>query len=408
MKTLLAVPMVEGGTSFGNLYVSEKHDGTPFTERDEDSLKTLASLAAKILAARKGEEAVREQSEYLSRSVKTILTDIEQFAEGDLTIRLQAERKDDIALLCAGINRAVENFRHLVVQVQQSMQQSKQAASEISTATSEMAATTEEEAAQTAQMASSMEEMARTIADNAQLTSRTAQITQSSGRNAEEGGRIVVQTLERMVAISEMVNVTSGTVQRLGDASSEIGEIISVIDEIADQTNLLALNAAIEAARAGESGKGFAVVADEVRKLAERTTQATKKIAQTITQIQRETTTAVGQMQQGKHEMQSGIALAGDAQKALRNIVEAGKEVAAMVAQVATAGEQQASTSSELAQSVDTMSAVIQESASGIAQIARTAEHLDGMTNEMQRLLQMFQVGEEQNFVLPAAKKRLL
>ena len=397
MKTMLAVPIIAGTTSFGNLYVSEKHDGTVFSERDEESLQTLASLAAKIIAARKGEEAVHVQSEYVNQSVKSILSEIEHFAMGDLTIHLTSERNDDIARLCEGINRAVVNFRNLVVQVQDSMQQSSRATSEISTATSEMAATTEQEAEQTELMAASMEEMAHTIADNARLTSRTAQITQSSGRSAEEGGRIVVETLQKMSAISEMVNTSATTVQRLGNASSEIGEIISVIDEIADQTNLLALNAAIEAARAGDSGKGFAVVADEVRKLAERTTQATKKIALTITQIQRETTTAVEQMQQGKNEMQSGIALAGDAQKALSSIVDAGKEVATMVAQVAIAGEQQASTSTEIAQSVDTMSSVIRESASGIAQIARTAEHLDGMTKEMQQLIQTFRVDEYQS-----------
>jgi methyl-accepting chemotaxis protein len=407
MKTLLAVPILAGTISFGNLYVSEKQDGTTFTEQDEESLQTLANLAAKIIAARKGEEIVRQQSEYLSKSVKNILAEIEHFAQGDLTISLSTDRNDDIARLCEGINRAVVNFRNLVVQVQNSMEQNTRAASEISTATSEMASTTEQEAAQTAQMAVSMEEMARTIAENARLTSRTAQLTQSSGRSAEEGGRIVVETLQRMSAISEMVNTTATTVQRLGDASSEIGEIISVIDEIADQTNLLALNAAIEAARAGESGKGFAVVADEVRKLAERTTQATKKIAQTITQIQRETTTAVEQMQQGRNEMQRGITLAGDAQKALSTIVDAGKEVATMVAEAASAAQQQTTTSNEIAQSVDMMSSVIQQSASGIAQIARTAEHLDGMTRQMQQLIQTFHVGENQDLRLSSGHQRL-
>jgi methyl-accepting chemotaxis protein len=396
-KSLLTVPILVGSIPFGNIVVSEKQNGTEFTEHDEEALRTLASLAAKIIAAREGERQIKEQSEYLNGSVKRILSEIERFAEGDLTIELHSERKDDIALLCEGLNRAVANFRGLVFQVKDSIQQSVTAAAEISSASNQMAATSEQQAAQTTQLAGGMEEMSRTIAENANLTGRTAEITEQSGNSASEGAQIVVQTLQKMSEISEMVNTTAATVQRLGNTSSEIGEIVSVIDEIADQTNLLALNAAIEAARAGESGRGFAVVADEVRKLAERTTKATKQIATTITQIQRETSTAVGQMQTGRNEMQKGIALASDAQRALANIMEASKEVASMVAHVATASNQQAGTSEEMARNVESMSSAIQESASGVMQIARTAEHLDEMTQVLQRLVQNFHIDKHTN-----------
>jgi methyl-accepting chemotaxis protein len=99
----------------------------------------------------------------------------------------------------------------------------------------------------------------------------------------------------------------------LGEHSQQIGEIIQVIDDIAEQTNLLALNAAIEAARAGEHGKGFAVVADEVRKLAERSSKATKEIAELITNIQKLTAGAVKAMEEGTGEVEQGVSLAVDA-----------------------------------------------------------------------------------------------
>src|SRR5205807_6913761 len=103
---------------------------------------------------------------------------------------------------------------------------------------------------------------------------------------------IVEETLSRMRAIADSVGSTAKKMEGLGKSSDQIGRIAGVIDDIADQTNLLALNAAIEAARAGEQGRGFAVVADEVRKLAERTTTATKEIAQMIKNIQDETKSA--------------------------------------------------------------------------------------------------------------------
>ena len=96
-------------------------------------------------------------------------------------------------------------------------------------------------------------------------------------------------TLTNMRVIADSVRGTAKKVEELGNRSDQIGHIVGVIDDIADQTNLLALNAAIEAARAGDQGRGFAVVADEVRKLAERTTKATKEIAEMIKNMQNET-----------------------------------------------------------------------------------------------------------------------
>ena len=186
--------------------------------------------------------------------------------------------------------------------------------------------------------------------------------------------------------------MSSEKIQRLGKSSSEIGEIIQVIDDIADQTNLLALNAAIEAARAGDQGRGFAVVADEVRRLAERTTKATKEIAEMIQRIQAETGEAVESIQEGSSEVEKGRALADKAGEALREIISGSDQVADLVSQVAAASEQQSTAAEQISKNIEAISQVSGESATGTQQIANAANDLSRLTTNLQDLISRFKV----------------
>ncbi len=192
--------------------------------------------------------------------------------------------------------------------------------------------------------------------------------------------------------IATVVKKSAENIEKLGESSKQIGEIISVIDDIADQTNLLALNAAIEAARAGEQGRGFAVVADEVRKLAERTTEATKQIASMIKGIQEETTEAVKAMNKGNQEVTSGIDLADKAGESLEEILSSTTEVMDMVNQIAAASEEQSATSEQISKNVQSISKVTSESASRIENVARSAEELSRLTNDLFSLMKRFKI----------------
>ena len=245
-------------------------------------------------------------------------------------------------------------------------------------------------------------EMAKIIVENSKNAGMTAETAKEAKQAAEKGGSVVNQAVEGMKRIAEIVKRSAGTVQELGKSSDQIGEIIGVIDDIADQTNLLALNAAIEAARAGEQGRGFAVVADEVRKLAERTTKATKEIADMIKKIQTETKGAVSSMQEGTNQVDAGITLADQAGESLKEIVRISQRVTDMVTQIAAASEQQSSASEQISKNVEAISTVTGETAQGTQQIAQAAEDLNRLTENLQQLVQRFNLqGESTHHAAP-------
>jgi methyl-accepting chemotaxis protein len=182
--------------------------------------------------------------------------------------------------------------------------------------------------------------------------------------------------------------------EELGKSSDQIGRIIGVIDDIADQTNLLALNAAIEAARAGEQGRGFAVVADEVRKLAERTTTATKEIAQMIKNIQDETKIAVGAMEQGTKQVEEGVASTAQAGDSLKEIIEMSEQVGEMITHIATAATEQSSATEQVNSNMDQIAKLVKESAVGAQQSAKACQDLSGLALDLQKMVGSFKLGE--------------
>jgi methyl-accepting chemotaxis protein len=331
----------------------------------------------------------------ITRPVQELSSQAELVARGDLTVEIIQRSQDEIGQLATAFRTMVESLRATIGQVSEASAAVASASSQISSSTEQMAAGAQEQTSQAGEVASAVEEMTKTILENSKNASTTAETAKQAKHAAEQGGKVVEETVVGMKRIAEVVKKSAGTVQELGKSSDQIGEIISVIDDIADQTNLLALNAAIEAARAGEQGRGFAVVADEVRKLAERTTKATKEIAGMIKKIQEDTRGAVSSMEEGTRQVDEGIQLADKAGAALREIVEISQKVTDMVTQIAAASEEQSSASEQISKNVEAISAVTQETAQGTQQIARAAEDLNRLTENLQQLVSKFKLSSD-------------
>ncbi len=319
---------------------------------------------------------------------------LSQMATGDLTVEMSGEYAGQFESLKEDINSLIHSLNSMVSQVNATVDTTASSAFEISSTAETLAAASQEMNSQADDVAAAVEEMARTVTENAQGATRTSEVATENAQIAEEGGQVVQETVAKMGDIANVVENTAANIQKLGESSQAIGQIVGVIDDIADQTNLLALNASIEAARAGEQGRGFAVVADEVRKLAEKTVEATKEIASQITDIQKETESAVTAMKQGTSEVESGMQLAQSAGDALGKVLNSSNEVTQMITDIAAASEQQAATTEEISKNVVGISHATADSTHQVESVAGTAEELAHLTEQLKNLMSQFKVSE--------------
>ena len=333
------------------------------------------------------------------RMTKTILSPLRKIAEaiegmsdGDLTRRIEVLWKDEIGEIATHLDIFAEKLWKTFIQFSKGSIVASSTAMLLDNAAKQMTSGMEAAVVQVNSVATASEEMSTTSSEIAQNCVSATKSSEKANGTAVVGEKVINETVAVMDRINSMVKSSAKTVASLGARSDQIGEIINLINDIADQTNLLALNAAIEAARAGEQGRGFAVVADEVRKLAERTTQATKQIGQTIKAMQSETKQAVVSMEEGVKEVEIGTQDARKSGEALKDILKQINMVTSEISQIAVASEQQTATANEIAHNIQQISEVVEETARNVSENAEAASQMAGLSAELKKLISHFKL----------------
>ena len=313
-------------------------------------------------------------------------------ANGDLTVDVRVNRKDELGKDMVEIKQLIERWRGLIGNVKSVAADISVSGSRLSSSAEQMSRGFNSQTERTSQVAASTEEMSQTIVDIARNTGKIAESASKTAKVARAGQEIVINSVEEVKKIAETVTETSAFVKTLGDRSSQIGEIVNVINEIADQTNLLALNAAIEAARAGEAGRGFAVVADEVRKLAERTANATSEIGSMIHAIQEGVKSAMNAMEVATEKVETGVELSTQGGSSLNDIVESVNELQLMVQQIASATEEMSATSEEINKDIEQIATVSRETSANSAQTTQAAGDLAKLSVVLEQAVSGFKL----------------
>jgi methyl-accepting chemotaxis protein len=365
-------------------------------ERRESLERMNATLA-------EAAERDRNAQQYLERNVIEVLTAMERFSGGDLTIALSVEKDDSIGRLRAGFNTAVVNIRTIVKQVRDVLDSTVHTSRHILDQTTELARGAEEQISQTLLVAGAAQQMAQTVSGAAHNIAEASEMAQRSGSEAHEGGRIVRDTFAGMDEIVSTVGTSARTVEALGRSSEQIGAITRVIEQIADQTELLSLNAAIEAARAGRHGRTFAVVAQEVQRLAERTAQATSEIAKVIENNQREVEVAVAAMARVGGQVEQGRVLVDKAGGALDAIIENAERMLGSIQQVRASSEEQSATTKHITENIETISQVTHAAVSGNQTIAESVQELSALIEDLQMRVATFHLEDD---VAPAVEPK--
>ncbi len=310
-------------------------------------------------------------SETAARSIKEMTTALREIAQHVEMLAASAEESSSSILEMTATN---DEMAEHIGELSQSVRESVSSIEEMTYSIKEVAKNVDALSLTAEETSSSMNEMDVSIDQVQSNANETARLSEEVARDAEHGAESILKTIGEIYRIKESSQEAVSVISNLGSRIDAIGQILNVIDEVAEQTNLLALNAAIIAAQAGEHGKGFAVVADEIKDLAERAGASTKEIADLIKTIQSESRNAIQAVERGAQNVDRGVQVSNEAERALKKILESSQKSTNMVRAIARATVEQAKGSKQVTDAIGRIAETVQQIAAATAQQARGTE----------------------------------
>ena len=354
--------------------------------------------AVAALLIRDGRNRLVEQAQQNERNqaaILQLLDELADLAEGDLTVSASVT-ENFTGAIADSINFAIDQMRGLVTNIDSLSENVVSAAGNTRETAQTLAKASESQAKEIGQASQAINEMAVSIDHVSSNAAESAAVADRAVEIASNGSDVVHATISGMDTIRGQIQETSKRIKRLGESSQEIGDIVSLINDIADQTNILSLNAAIQASMAGDAGRGFAVVADEVQRLAERSSAATKQIAALVKTIQTDTNEAVISMEQTTAEVVNGAKRAQDAGVALEEIESVSTSLAELIQNISNAARQQAVSAGNVSNTMNVIQEITAQTANSSEVTASSIGNLANLAAEMRTSVDRFRLPGDQ------------
>jgi twitching motility protein PilJ len=342
-------------------------------------------------AAEQQQREARRINDNTQAAILRLMNEMQGVAEGDLT--QQATVTEDITgAIADSVNYTVEELRNLVAQVQGTAERVARTTQQVETTSSELLAASAEQLREIRETGEAVLRMAERINQVSAQAQQSAEVARQSLHATGNGRRAVQDTIGGMNAIRQQIQDTAKRLKRLGESSQEIGEITELISDITEQTNVLALNAAIQAASAGEAGRGFSIVAEEVQRLAERSADATRKIAALIKTIQTDTLDAVAAMERSTQGVVAGASLSDAAGNALVDIDRVTRELAMLIEEISMQALREAASANVVASNIQHIFAVTEQTGEGTRSTAQSVRELSRTAQALRLSVERFKI----------------
>ncbi|RMV71912.1 Histidine kinase, HAMP region: chemotaxis sensory transducer [Pseudomonas caricapapayae] len=337
------------------------------------------------------------QGQWVTRSIMIPLASASRIADsiahGNLGEPIAEPRgRDEASMLIRSLAVMQRDLRGMIEVVRSNAHGVSGMSRQLSSGCHEVADSSRQQSSAAGTMSAATSEMTASIEEITRHAGHALEMASQAEALAKNGGRVIHQVVSDMDSIARSAQLSAQVIRTLDKDSEGIFNIIQVIKGIADQTNLLALNAAIEAARAGEQGRGFAVVADEVRSLAGRTSTSTQEITTMVARIQQSTREAVTSMEAGVAQVDKGMAVTAEVERAISDILEATLSTTQLVNDITRTIGEQSLASNEIAHQVEMIASMSEGNSRVIGQTASTTDELSAMAGQLSQSVDRFRL----------------